>query len=496
MKHYNIQSFSIRNFLFLIPLLLLAFTTGDSKSEYNVPIKAFSVNTSDIDLDGDKDIIIGHLTAWQQQNPTVSILNNYSNGIFNIIDTSLIFSGYQENIFAIKINNDNYPDLVTFYSDFSSGTAERYIRIYYNENGEFNNYTNFNLNSSETFTTINYGDINGDSYYDLVVISNQGKFWGVLYNDGTGNFSPPQYHSVSDYYPSDIACADLNDDGREDIVIGGKTEIFFSYETGFQSLFFNTITSDIETVDFDNDGDIDIIGAHQPLPSNYYLVTLIENLGNENFTIHPSFIFQPVCNRGLTVSDFNNDSLPDLLFQTQDMQHLLIFFNKGNFDIADSVFIPMADYGETTRRSACADFDGNGYNDIVTIRSWGAPLPANVNILFNDGNGNFLEDPITKIPRLTDAVRQENSIVCYPNPFTTETTISFTIKEKGKAQLKVFDLNGKLVHTITNNELQKGNYKFKWDGTDKNGKEVKTGVYIVKLVTGRQNYSCRIIYSK
>ncbi|MEZ5197769.1 MAG: hypothetical protein R2764_15695 [Bacteroidales bacterium] len=40
----------------------------------------------------------------------------------------------------------------------------------------------------------------------------------------------------------------------------------------------------------------------------------------------------------------------------------------------------MADYGETTRSSAFADFDGNGFNDIVTIRSWGAPLPANVNI--------------------------------------------------------------------------------------------------------------------
>ncbi|MCD4698090.1 MAG: hypothetical protein K8S16_17835 [Bacteroidales bacterium] len=60
MKHYHINSFSIRNFLLLIPLLLLAFTIGDSKNEYNVPRAAYSVCTNGLDLDGDMDIVVGH----------------------------------------------------------------------------------------------------------------------------------------------------------------------------------------------------------------------------------------------------------------------------------------------------------------------------------------------------------------------------------------------------------------------------------------------------
>jgi hypothetical protein len=472
----------------------MAFKTGDSKSEYNVPRKAHSISTIDYDLDGDIDILIGHLTAWQQPNPTFTIMEN-NNGTFQIYDTSQNFCGYQENIFAYRINADTFPDLVCFYSDFSSGSAERFVRIYYNENGEFSSYENFNLNSSETFITINYGDFNGDGFIDLVVASNLGQFWGVLYNDGTGSFSTPQYHDVDDYYPTDIACADLNDDGRDDIVIGGKTEIFFSNETGFQSLYFNTITNDIKTVDFDNDGDIDIIGAHQPLPSNYYRITFIENLGNENFNILPFYTFQPVC-FGLAVSDFNNDSLPDILLHTQDMQHLLIFNNKGFFELSEPHLIPMADYGESNRSSDCADFDGNGHNDIATIRSWGVPLPANLNILFNDGNGNFVENPITNIPTPNSELQTPN-LTCYPNPMKNGTNFNIEIKETASVELTIYNLQGKPINNLVNKKLEGGIHKIKWDGFDNGDKPCKPGSMVAYLkVNGEVRKSIKLIKLK
>jgi hypothetical protein len=473
-------------------ILITAFTAGDTKSEYTIPNKAESISVSDFDMDGDKDIIIGHLTAWQQQNPTVTILTNNSNGNFEILDTSMVFTGYQKNIFSISLNTNNYPDLVTFYSDYSTGNLERYIRIYYNESGEYNNFNNFSLNSSETFITINYGDINEDGFIDLVVVSNTGKFWGVLYNDGTANFSLPEYHSVQNYNPFDIACGDLNADGRDDIVIGGKTEIFFSFESGFQSLFLNVITGDVETVDFDNDGDIDIIGAHQPLPSNLFEITMIENLGGEEFLVHDPYHFQPVCHSYFAVSDFDNDSLPDLLFHPIDDENLLIFYNNGEFDFSDSIFIPLADYGEAYRRSACADFDGNGYNDIATIRSWGAPLPGNLNIFYNDGEGNFVDNPIT----YTDFANFEtetSNLSCYPNPFSNKTTIKFILEKKGNTLLQVYNMNGELIKTVLNQELQKGEHNINWNCIDKFGKEVNTGIYIFMLVSGRQNETCRTV---
>ncbi|MCF8307552.1 MAG: VCBS repeat-containing protein, partial [Bacteroidales bacterium] len=209
--------------LLLTVLTILAFKTGDNRSNYNIPRAAYSVTAGDIDHDGDQDIVVGHKTAWEDSNPTISVLENNDNGYFNIDDTSMVFCGYQENIQLININNDTLPDIVSFHSDFTSGDAERYIRIIYNEEGDFNSYNDYSLNTNETFNSMNYGDINGNSFNDIVVVSGNGQFWGVLYNDGTGGFSAPEYHEIEDSYPSDITCGDVDGNGRDDVVVCAQT---------------------------------------------------------------------------------------------------------------------------------------------------------------------------------------------------------------------------------------------------------------------------------
>ncbi len=61
--------------LILIFTILLIFNTTFAL-DYDVPKKPASVDIADIDLDGDLDIIVGHMTAWEQDNPTISILKN------------------------------------------------------------------------------------------------------------------------------------------------------------------------------------------------------------------------------------------------------------------------------------------------------------------------------------------------------------------------------------------------------------------------------------
>ena len=74
----------------------LAFTLSKSpKLDYNLPPKSMSICTSDIDLDGDMDIIVGHARASDDENPSLTILKNDGNGYFNHIDTSFSFCGYQ-----------------------------------------------------------------------------------------------------------------------------------------------------------------------------------------------------------------------------------------------------------------------------------------------------------------------------------------------------------------------------------------------------------------
>ena len=64
----------------------------------------------------------------------------------------------------------------------------------------------------------------------------------------------------------------------------------------------------------------------------------------------------------------------------------------------------------------------------------------------------------------------------YPNPFNPNTIIPFTLEKGGLVQLEVFDLLGRKVATLVNEELQRGSHSFSFDGTS-----LSSGVYVYRL---------------
>lgn len=64
----------------------------------------------------------------------------------------------------------------------------------------------------------------------------------------------------------------------------------------------------------------------------------------------------------------------------------------------------------------------------------------------------------------------------YPNPFNPETVIKFTLPKRSKVKLEIFDLLGRSVATLADDELDAGNYKYKW-----NASKFATSVYIYKI---------------
>ncbi len=67
----------------------------------------------------------------------------------------------------------------------------------------------------------------------------------------------------------------------------------------------------------------------------------------------------------------------------------------------------------------------------------------------------------------------------YPNPFNPTTTISFSIPQSGMVSLKVYDITGKLVTTLMNEQLSIGYHSIDWDGT-----HYSSGVYVVRMKSG------------
>lgn len=472
-------------YIFFI-FIFLAFKADHHKSGYNVPISPLSVCILDIDLDNDKDIIFSHMYSFATEWSGISFLTNDGNA-FYVMDSVYISDNHWD--FSISnIDTNNSFDCVT--QGYHNNSYA--IVIYFDILDKSNNIHYLYLNYYPDFLSL--GDINGDSFDDIVFCNNLNKIWGIAYNDGYGNFSSPQYYDIT-FPPSDILTADLNKDGRDDIIIGGKVEILFSKPDGFQSFTTDVIINRLEIADLDKDGDLDIIGAINMFPTSYHKRQIIENIGDEDFIIHESIYFEPFCDFQFVASDFNNDSLPDLLFHTFDKQNLMLFYNEGELTFSESAMIPITNYGESIHQSACADLDGNGYNDIVTIRGWGAPLPANVNIFFNDGDGNFVENPFTAIEE-TDAGNSEKMINCYPNPFKNKTNIAFEIDKTLEVKISIFNINGKEIKTLTNKKYQSGNYSIVWNAKDQNGKEVNSGLYFIHIQLGSEAITKRVLLVK
>jgi hypothetical protein len=79
----------------------------------------------------------------------------------------------------------------------------------------------------------------------------------------------------------------------------------------------------------------------------------------------------------------------------------------------------------------------------------------------------------------------------YPNPFNPVTNINFDVSENGFVSLKVYDVSGKQVADLVNENLQTGSYKVDWSAND-----LSSGVYFYTLKTQKYSETKKMILTK
>jgi hypothetical protein len=73
----------------------------------------------------------------------------------------------------------------------------------------------------------------------------------------------------------------------------------------------------------------------------------------------------------------------------------------------------------------------------------------------------------------------------YPNPFNPTTNIEFSLAKQVPVELKIYDLLGREVQVLLqNNAMNPGKYIVRWDGRNRYGQSVATGIYFYRLVAG------------
>ncbi len=79
----------------------------------------------------------------------------------------------------------------------------------------------------------------------------------------------------------------------------------------------------------------------------------------------------------------------------------------------------------------------------------------------------------------------------YPNPFNPNTRIKFSIINKSFVSLDVYNILGKKVNQLVNNNLDAGSYEINFDGNN-----LPSGIYIYKLTTNNFSQSKKMILTK
>jgi len=81
----------------------------------------------------------------------------------------------------------------------------------------------------------------------------------------------------------------------------------------------------------------------------------------------------------------------------------------------------------------------------------------------------------------------------YPNPFNPTTLLRFQLAETAPATLAVYDLGGRRVATILSETLEAGLHEHRWNGCDDAGRELASGVYLIRLETPHGAWSRKAV---
>jgi len=150
----------------------------------------------------------------------------------------------------------------------------------------------------------------------------------------------------------------------------------------------------------------------------------------------------------------------------------------------ENIFIALCDYelyytadmGDTwVKMDTPEDTDDEYFISAVALDKDNAYFMTQQGTALTFGGGTGIVDNIAKVP---DNYRLHQN---YPNPFNPSTTISFVMPVSENIRLTVYDLTGREIVSLVNAKLASGLHSIVWNGLDKNGRQVATGIYLYQI---------------
>ena len=103
---------------------------------------------------------------------------------------------------------------------------------------------------------------------------------------------------------------------------------------------------------------------------------------------------------------------------------------------------------------------------------------------------------VEKLPDPSDIPQNFDLLPCYPNPFNQETVIPVAIRKATNTTICIYDVNGKLVQKIFSGQLSPGVHKFQWNARNEMQEIISSGLYFVKISSGKTTKTNKLLLIK
>ncbi|NRD59656.1 MULTISPECIES: FG-GAP-like repeat-containing protein [Corallococcus] len=222
----------------------------------------------------------------------------------------------------------------------------------------------------------------------------------------TGQVPGTPVSSPANHSPLAPAVADVNGDGKLDILVANAESGSTQTPSGSLSVFLGNGDASVQSevnygsaslssnavvaVDVDGDGWLDAVtvNGQTNLPLINGNISVYKNLGSSapgTFGAPTSFTTGTPGSVHLCTGDFDDDGVADIATTSVTQNQVSVLFGTGAGNFGAPTFIGIQSTGGAQSTIACRDLNSDGFSDIVVT----SPASARLSILINQGDGTF-----------------------------------------------------------------------------------------------------------